>query len=68
MRGIEFFIEEKKSHSCKDIFGLCDDNDEKPAYIDEDVANKNSKWIGVVRNTARKKPGENLEVEVLYCT
>ena len=55
MRGIEFFIEKEKSHSCKDVFGLCDNNDEKPAYIDEDVANKDSKWIGEVRNASRKE-------------
>lgn len=55
MRGIDFFLVEKTSHSSKDVFGLCDDNDEKPAYIDEDVANKDSKWIGVVHNTSRKK-------------
>lgn len=55
MRRIEFFIEEKKSHSNENIFGLCDDEDNLPAYIDEDVTNKESKWIGVVRNASRKE-------------
>lgn len=57
MRGIEidFFIEETMSHSSKEVFGLCDDNDEKPAYIDEDVANKDLKWIGKVCNTSKKE-------------
>lgn len=55
MRGIEFFIKEKKSHSNKDIFGLCDDDNKEPAYIDDDLKNKDSKWIGVVRNASRKE-------------
>lgn len=55
MRGIDFFIEEKKSHSNKDIFGLCDDDNKEPAYIDDDLKNKDSKWIGVVRNASRKE-------------
>ncbi len=55
MRRIEFFIEEKKSHSCEDVFGLCDDENNLPAYIDEDVTNKESKWIGIVCNISKKE-------------
>lgn len=55
MRRIIFFIEESKKHSNKDVFGLCDDNNDLPAYIDEDYGNKESKWIGEVRNNQTKE-------------
>ena len=54
MRRVEFFIEESKYHTQKEIFGLCDDDNNLPAYIDEEVANKESQWIGEVHNVSKK--------------
>lgn len=52
---INFFIEESKTYSNKVVFGLCDDDNDLPAYIDDDVANKNSKWIAQVNNDSLKE-------------
>ena len=52
---INFFIEESKTHSNKNVFGLCDDDNSQPAYIDEDIANKNGKWIAQVINDSLKE-------------
>lgn len=52
---INFFIEESKTQSKRDVFGLCDDDNSQPAYIDEDIANKNGKWIGEVYNTSKNE-------------
>ena len=52
---INFFIEESKTHSNKNVFGLCDDDNSQPAYIDEDITNKNGKWIAQVNNDSLKE-------------
>lgn len=51
---INFFIEEKKTHSNRKIFGLCDDDNDSPAYIDNDLSNINKKWIAEVYNELQK--------------
>ena len=40
MSTVNFFVEEFKTQSDKIIFGLCDDEDNKPAYIDDNESNK----------------------------
>lgn len=55
MRRIDFFLEESKTHSNKCVFGLCDDDNEMPAYIDEDFENKDSKWIGEIHNGLKRE-------------
>ena len=54
MSIVNFFVEECKTQSDKIIFGLCDDEDNKPAYIDDDESNKYLKWIGKVYNDSEK--------------
>ncbi|MBO7134647.1 MAG: hypothetical protein J6W06_10900 [Bacteroidales bacterium] len=54
MRRIDFFEKKNRAYSNKKVFGLCDDDNQLPAYIDEDLANKDSKWIGVVDNGLEK--------------
>jgi hypothetical protein len=54
-RQIDFFKEEHKTHSNKELFGLCDDDNDLPAYIDEDLGNKDSKWIALVNNDSHKE-------------
>ena len=53
-RRIDFFKEEHKTHSNKEVFGLCDDDNDLPAHIDEDLGNKESKWIGEVHNDLKR--------------
>lgn len=52
---IDFFREESKTHSNKRVFGICDDDNTLPAYLDEDLSNKDSKWIGVINNESQKE-------------
>lgn len=52
---IDFFREESKTHSNKSVFGICDDDNTLPAYLDEDLSNKDSKWIGVINNESQKE-------------
>ena len=52
---IDFFREESKTHSNKSVFGICDDENPLPAYLDEDLSNKDSKWIGVINNESQKE-------------
>ena len=54
---IDFFGEESKTHSNKSVFGICDDDNTLPAYLDEDLSNKDSKWIGVINNVSQKEIG-----------
>ena len=54
MPTINFFAPYHKQETSAPLFGLCDDDDESPAYIDEILSNKDSKWIGVVVNSKRK--------------
>lgn len=55
MPTIDFFEERNKQTTNKKEFGLCDDGNEKRAYIDEDLANKNIKWCGIVKNDNEKE-------------
>lgn len=50
MCGVNFFVEESKSISNQQTFGLCDDENNKPAYIDENIENRETQWIGEVLN------------------
>lgn len=52
---VNFFGEENKTHSNKSVFGICDDENTLPAYLDEDLSNKDSKWIGVINNESQKE-------------
>jgi len=52
---VNFFGEENKTHSNKRVFGICDDDNTLPAYLDEDLSNKDSKWIGVINNESQKE-------------
>ena len=52
---VNFFGEESKTHSNKSVFGICDDDNTLPAYLDEDLSNKDSKWIGVINNESQKE-------------
>lgn len=54
-RRIDFFNKEHKTHSNKEVFGLCDDDNDLPAYIDEDLGNKDSKWIGMAHNALKRE-------------
>lgn len=51
MSKIDYFKQEFKQTSQKAIFGLCDDIKNQPAYIDNDIANKDKKWLGEVHNS-----------------
>lgn len=55
MQRVNFFNETNKTSSRQEEFGLCDDGNHTPAYIDEECKNKNTKWIGVVHNVLKKK-------------
>lgn len=52
---VNFFGEESKTHSNKSVFGICDDDNTLPAFLDEDLSNKDSKWIGVINNESQKE-------------
>ncbi len=47
MLATDYFKNENKQSTKITEFGLCDDNDKKPAYINAD--NK-GKWIGIIEN------------------
>lgn len=55
MRTIDFFEEKNKQSTNQALFGLCDDVEGQPAYIDTDLSNKNVKWIGIVKNQNEKQ-------------
>ena len=50
MPRIDFFEEHNKQTTFTKVFGLCDDDNNEPAYIDEDLSNKDDKWCGIVYN------------------
>ena len=54
MPRINFFIP-KDPPTYQKEFGLCDDIEHQPARIDEDLSNKDTKWLGVVHNDNGKK-------------
>lgn len=49
MPRIDFFEDGNKQITQKEVFGLRDDKKNQPAYIDEDLSNK-EKWLGTVYN------------------
>ena len=55
MCAIDFFDEGNKQSTKKELFGLCDDDNKQPAYIDIDISNKEAKWIGIVINADKKE-------------
>lgn len=55
MCAIDFFDEGNKQSTKKELFGLCDDDNKQPAYIDSDISNKETKWIGIVINETQKE-------------
>ena len=50
MNRIDFFGISNRQTSSKPVFGLCDEEDGNPAYIDEHIENQADKWIAVVQN------------------
>lgn len=50
--AVNFFQNACKTSSDKNIFGICDDSPNSPAYIDE---NTRSKWIAIVSNPQNKR-------------
>lgn len=52
--SIDFFDTTHKTSSNSLEFGLCDDLPKQPAYIDNNIHNKVSKWIGIVNNLNAK--------------
>lgn len=55
MCTIDFFDEGNKQSTKREQFGLCDDDNKQPAYIDIDISNKEAKWIGIVINADKKE-------------
>lgn len=55
MLTINFFDYNNRQRTKREFFGLCDDDDKKPAYIDADLSNKDIKWIGIVENPEKKE-------------
>lgn len=55
MCAINFFDEGNKQSTKREQFGLCDDDNKQPAYIDIDISNKEAKWIGIVINADKKE-------------
>ena len=55
MCAIVFFDEHNRQSTKSEIFGLCDDIEGHPAYIDSDLSNKDVKWIGIVKNANKKE-------------
>lgn len=55
MSRIDFFEEKNRQTTNEKEFGLCDDGNEKTAYIDVDLSNKNLKWCGIVKNDGEKE-------------
>ena len=51
MSSVDFFDMANRQISCKSVFGLCDEEDGTPAYIDEHIENQAGKWIAEVRNS-----------------
>ena len=47
MSRIDYFNEENKQSTNASIFGLCDDNDKQPAYLD---TSNRTNWIGIIEN------------------
>lgn len=55
MSRIDFFEERNKQTTNKKEFGLRDDRENKPAYIDDKLSNKNDKWFGTIKNDNAKE-------------
>ena len=53
MSRIDFFEEQNKQTSNKKEFGLRDDRENQPAYIDDILTNKD-KWFGTIKNDKEK--------------
>ncbi len=48
---IDFFDDKCKTESSKKEFGICDEGEQNPAYIDE---SNSEKWIAIVKNSTKK--------------
>ena len=55
MPRIDFFDERYKQTTNKKEFGLRDDLENQPAYIDELLSNKKDKWFGTIINNKGKE-------------